>query len=343
MWARSSTPTEAGPAFRVEGLEKTYRGGVHALRGVTLAAARGEVVALVGPNGSGKTTLLRGLAADLRWDRGRVWVLGTALDNRKGRAPKSIGFATQFKALDPEATGHETLTLFHALRGLPPGELRTRVDRVAEDFGLAPFFERRIESYSGGQRRRLHLAIETLHDPDLLLLDEPTGDLDPEGRDLLWRLIDRWRADGRTTVVATHDLDRVARHCDRAVVMAGGSILAAEAPDRLVDDFGRACSVITLAGATRSSGPGPDPASALGVLEGLPGALDLEARDDAVIVWRDAAPGSEPATARLAAAGFSIQAVEIRAPDLASAYFALTGTGGAPVGGPSPSRAAETR
>src|SRR5215212_11232573 len=234
MLAPSSTPTEARPsiavpAVRVEGLVKTFGAGVRALDGITLCIPSGELVALVGPNGSGKSTLLEILYGITGADAGDAQVLG--LDPRRDYASlrPQVGYAGQQTALDPEMTGHETLRLFYALRSLPHSDRDTRLARLAEEYDIDSFCHRPVRTYSGGERQRLHLALEAMHDPRLLLLDEPTASLDPTARHALWSRLVVWRDAGRTLIVATHDLAEVATYCDRVVLLDHGHILAADA------------------------------------------------------------------------------------------------------------------
>ncbi|HEX2207685.1 MAG TPA: ABC transporter ATP-binding protein, partial [Longimicrobium sp.] len=245
MPAPSSTPTDA---VRVTGLAKAF-GPVRALHGIDLAVPRGTLVGLVGANGSGKSTLLRVLAGIVAADDGKVEVLG--MDPRRDRAslrPRTA-YAGQDAALDPEMTGWETLRLFHALQALPRAERAACLSHVADRSGLAAFAGRAVGTWSGGQRQRLHLALATLHDPDLLMLDEPAAALDPDGRRDLWRQLAEYRdsEDGRTALVATHDLADVAAHCDLAVVLHQGRLVAADAPAALVAAHARARTALTHA------------------------------------------------------------------------------------------------
>src|SRR5918997_1389659 len=220
--APSSTPTEARPAIavpaiRAEGLVKTFGARVRALDGISLSIPSGKLVALVGPNGSGKSTLFKILYGVTAADAGDAQVLG--LDPRRDRASlrAQVGYAGQETALDPEMTGRETLRLFYALRSLPHRDRDVRLARLVEEYGIDPFYHRPVRTYSGGERQRLHLALEAIHEPQLLLL------------------------------VATHDLAEVATYCDRVILLDRGHLLADDAPLALIAAQGRARTQITLA------------------------------------------------------------------------------------------------
>jgi ABC-2 type transport system ATP-binding protein len=176
------------------------------------------LTALTGPNGAGKTTLLRVLAGLLRPDAGTVEV---------PRDRRRIGYIPQELALDPEMTGRETLALLAALHGMPRSERADRIARLAESFGVAKHLDRVVASWSGGQKRRLHLAAGMIHDPDLLLLDEPTAGLDVEGSGFLWTELERRAAAGRAVVIVTHDLAAAERHAGRIVALRHGRIVPA--------------------------------------------------------------------------------------------------------------------
>lgn len=191
-----------------------------ALAEIDLEALPG-LTAVVGPNGAGKTTLLRVLAGLLRPDSGNVEIPG---DRRL------IGYIPQDLALDPEMTGRETLALLAALHGVPRQKRPDRIERLAESFGTAGHLDRPVASWSGGLKRRLHLAAGMIHDPDLLLLDEPTAGLDAEGNDFLWAELKRRAAAGRAVVIVTHDLAAADLHADRIVALHRGRIVEEPRP-----------------------------------------------------------------------------------------------------------------
>ena len=184
------------------------------------------LTAVVGPNGAGKTTLLRILAGLLVPDEGTVEIPGDR--HLRGYIPQDL-------ALDPEMTGRETLWLLAALHAIPRRERSERIAGLAAAFGLAEHLARPVAIWSGGLKRRLHLAAGMIHDPDLLLLDEPTAGLDVERSDFLWAELKRRAAAGRAVAIVTHDLAAAERHADRVVVLHRGRIAASGPPSRLED------------------------------------------------------------------------------------------------------------
>jgi ABC-2 type transport system ATP-binding protein len=311
------------PAVRAEGLVKAFGAGVRALDGIRLVIPSGELVALVGPNGSGKSTLLEILYGVTAADAGDAQVLG--LDPLRDRASlrAQVGYTEQETTLDPEMTGRETLRLFYALRSLPHRDRDARLARLAEEYDIDSFYHRLVGTYSGGERQRLHLALEAMHKPQLLLLDEPTVSLDPAARRALWSRFVAWRDAGRTLLVATHDLAEVATYCDRVILLDRGHLLADDAPPALIAAEGRARTAITLA-----CGLGENAEGLASKLRGLPEEPEIAIDGETITLWRAHNPeGSEPALDLLAARGISYLRVERAEPDLASVYFRLAGKG----------------
>jgi ABC-type multidrug transport system ATPase subunit len=319
MPAPSSTPTD--PAVRADGLTRRFAGGVSALDAVSFAAGPGELVALAGANGAGKSTLLKALFGIVHPDAGTAQVLGMDVRRQRTAVRARTGYASQDAALDPEMTGWETLRLFHALLGLAPRERERRLRDAADEHGIAHVCDRFVGTWSGGERQRLNLALATLHDPPVILLDEPTASLDPDGRRALWRRLAAWRDAGRTVLVATHDLADAAARCDRVLVMRAGRVVADDAPDALVAAHARARTTVTLADAPDGAADGLS-----GALAALPDAPEVEVRGDTVTLWRARHPdGGEPALDVLASRGVRWRAWEREEPDLAAAFFRLTG------------------
>jgi ABC-2 type transport system ATP-binding protein len=216
------------PAIHVAALRKSYDGEVQALAGVDLQVRRGELLALLGPNGAGKTTLVEILEGHRDADGGDVRVLGYDPRRREREFRARIGIVLQEAGLDPAITVREAIELYSAAypHPRPAGE-------VAKLVGLGDRGDARVQTLSGGQRRRLDLALGIAGDPELLFLDEPTTGFDPAARRQSWELIDRLRGLGKTILLTTHYMDEAQHLADRVVVIARGRVIAEGAPDTL--------------------------------------------------------------------------------------------------------------
>jgi ABC-2 type transport system ATP-binding protein len=216
--ARPGPPTRpAGdPVLEAEGLVKRY-GEREALRGVSFAAGRGELVAVIGPNGAGKTTLLSILAGIQRPDEGRV-----------SRSPEEIGWVPQQPALYLKLTVAENLALFARLERCP--DPAAAVERMLDLSDLHDRAGDQVGRLSGGNRQRVNIAIGLLAEPDVLLLDEPSAALDPRQRERLWDFILRLASGGTSVVYATHNVQEAERYGQQVVVLADGERLFAGSP-----------------------------------------------------------------------------------------------------------------
>ena len=219
-------------AASVRGVRVQFAHSYSALKDVDLNLVRGAITALTGPNGAGKTTLLRVFAGLQSPDAGTVEILGEPQVRSRGFR-RRVGYIPQDVALDPEMTGRETLTLLAALHGVPRRERPGRVAGLAAAFGTEEHLPRTVATWSGGLKRRLHLACGMIHDPELLLLDEPTAGLDLEGADFLWAELERRVVAGRAVAVVTHDLPAVERHARRVAVLDRGRLVALGTPEKV--------------------------------------------------------------------------------------------------------------
>ncbi len=219
-------------------VEYHYDGGQPVLRGVDFTARGGTVTVLIGANGSGKSTLSRILAGILQPRSGVVRFLGEPMGNRVDRANLSarLGYVSQDAALDPEMTGREILTLFAALHGLRRDRRSQRLVEVVTGLGLESWLDRRVDTLSGGQRRRLHLAAGMIHDPELLCLDEPGVGLDPDGVSLLWNELENRARAGRAVVIVTHDLAAAERYAGIVAILDRGRLVACGPPKELLSE-----------------------------------------------------------------------------------------------------------
>jgi ABC-2 type transport system ATP-binding protein len=238
-------------AVRAEGLTHRYggaAGGRAALRDLSLAVEAGETFALLGPNGSGKTTLFRILATLLAPTRGAAQVFGRRVTGAPGAVRQALGVAFQSPALDEALTVEENLRCHGAFFGMPSGALTDRITGLLERFELAGRRTDRVQTLSGGLRRRADLARALLHRPRLLLLDEPTAGLDPAARHAFWRHLARLQQqDGTTLLVATH-LMAEAERADRVAILYEGERVACGPPDALKRELGDRALWITCTG-----------------------------------------------------------------------------------------------
>jgi len=213
---------------------RTKRGPVEAVRGVDLTVRPGEILGFLGPNGAGKTTTLRMLTTLLAPTGGAATVAGCDLATDPAGVRRACGYVAQSGGVDPQVTVREELITQGRLYRLPKARAAERAEELAHDLGIAELLDRRTFAVSGGQRRRLDIALALPHRPKVLFLDEPTTGLDPAGRAGLWDLIRRLRDEHGTTVfLTTHYLDEADVLSDRLVIVDKGVVVAEGTPSAL--------------------------------------------------------------------------------------------------------------
>jgi ABC-2 type transport system ATP-binding protein len=220
------------PAIRVRDLRKEY-GELHAVDGLSFDVQHGEVFALLGPNGAGKTTTVEILEGHRRRTSGEVSVLGMDPETGGREFRERIGIVLQEAGFEDDFTVRELVRLY---RGLYPRRLAT--DEVIELVGLTEKRNARVKSLSGGQRRRLDLALGLVGDPDLLFLDEPTTGFDPSARRQAWGLVESLRALGKTVLLTTHYMDEAEHLADRLGVVVRGRLIACGTPEEIIATAG---------------------------------------------------------------------------------------------------------
>lgn len=220
--------------IQLVGIHKTYPKNITALHDLSLSVSAQELVGLIGANGSGKSTLLKIMAGQITADHGSVKILQTNAQPYTAKLQSGIGYISQDLALDPEMTGKESLVYFGALYGLTGQGRQQRIAALVDEFGMQAFITRRVGTYSGGQMQRLHLAIGIIHQPKLLLLDEPSNALDPSGKAFLWQFMQHYQQQGNTLLVISHDLDNIQQHCSRVIMLDNGRIVTDDTPANIV-------------------------------------------------------------------------------------------------------------
>ena len=223
----SSALSDSAPAIEVRGLHKSY-GSVEAVRGIDLSVSRGEVFALLGPNGAGKTTTIEILEGYLQKTSGDVSVLGSDPGRNDRSLKERIGIVLQTTGVEPYLNVEETVNLF---RGYYPHPMR--LEEILRATGLTEQRRIRVSRLSGGQQRRLDVAIGLSGDPELLFLDEPTTGFDPSARRDAWEMVRNLKSLGKTVVLTTHYMDEAEHLADRVAIIVRGKIVAEGAPGEL--------------------------------------------------------------------------------------------------------------
>lgn len=218
------------------GLRKRFpnKGGfIEVLQGVDLEVFSGEIFGFLGPNGAGKTTTLKILTTLLPLDGGQAFIDGLNIVDNQEEVRKRIGYVSQKGGADSRATGWENLILQGRLYGLNKQEAATQAQSLVDLFALSECIDRIVSTYSGGQQRRLDIALGMMHKPKILFLDEPTNGLDPQNRANLWVKIRELKAEGITIFLTSHYLDEVDELSDRLAIMDHGKIVARGTPSEL--------------------------------------------------------------------------------------------------------------
>jgi ABC-2 type transport system ATP-binding protein len=292
---------------------------VDAVAGLSFEVYAGEVFGLLGPNGAGKTTTMRMLTTLLPIDAGRAVVAGVDVAARPAEVRRRIGYVSQTGGADTLATGRENLMLQGSLYGMGRAALDLRVREVLEMFDLGELADRRVKTYSGGQRRRLDVAVGIVHRPEVLFLDEPSTGLDPQNRANLWHHVESLSSAGTTVVLTTHYLEEADALCDRVVIVDHGRIVAQGTPASLK---------AKVPGATVTLGV-IDPVMrerATRLLRDAPGVADivLDGEELRVHVSGTKAAAVE-LLATLGAEGVDVSSLSVKEASLDDVFFAATG------------------
>lgn len=311
-------------AVLIENLQKSYGSSV-AVKDVSFKIESGEIFGLLGPNGAGKTTTLRALCTLITPDAGRLEVSGVSVTDQPRIARQRLGYVAQEVALDKVLTGRELLQLQAAIYHIPGKLAKERIDKVIRLLGIEDWADKKTGTYSGGIRKRLDLAAGLLHQPDVLVLDEPTVGLDIDSRVAVWDFLRQLRDSGTTVLITSHYLEEVDALADRVAIIDKGVVIATGTPSELKDRVGG--DRITLR--IREFSPTEEAETAKTLLEPLPivqeviinaaqgNSLNLVVtpQSDALITIQQS----------LQAAGLPIFGIAQARPSLDDVYLAATG------------------
>src|SRR6266540_250518 len=303
---------EAEMMIKTKGLRKSFRSRkttVEAVRGVDLTVEDGEVFGFLGPNGAGKTTTLRMLATLLVPDDGIATIAGADLRTRPGDVRRRIGYVAQGGSTWDEVSAREELVLQARLYGIGKAEAQRRATAALEAFQLSEYADRKCKTYSGGQRRRVDIALGIIHQPKVVFLDEPTTGLDPQSRAHMWVEVRRLRADGMTVFLTTHYLEEADALCDRIAIIDHGEIKRQIAGDVVT---------VGLNGATPRAAE---------LLDGQPYIRKVETPEGGGLrLYVDTGSTAIPQILRtLDGAGIDLGSIELHRPSLDDVFLAKTG------------------
>ena len=297
------------PVLRVTQAYKRF-GTTQALGGAEIELQRGELLLLLGPNGAGKTTLIRAIAGRVRLDQGRTEILEQELSGAAGEARRALGIVPQEIALYSLLTARENLDVFGTFHGLAGSKLAEQVKAALAWTGLEDRAREPIKGFSGGMKRRLNIACGVLHEPEIVLLDEPTVGVDPQSRERIWEMLDKLKQAGTSLVLTTHQLDEAQTRGDRIVIIDHGKTIANGTFRELVEQTVGTRRQITL---TLDRSLALDGAVAEG-----------DGRTLCVSV-ADVAAELPPLLERVRAAGGVVEDVGVQSPTLQNVFLHLTG------------------
>lgn len=300
--------------IEVENLVKHY-GEIKAVDGVSFSVEDGETFGLLGPNGAGKTTLMEILCDLRRFDEGKVTVRGFDLVKDSYKVRGSIGFCPQETLLYDLLSVRENLAFSASLYSLDSKKFKERVDFSAKVLGVGEFLNRRVQQLSGGMKRRANLAASIIHDPPIVILDEPTVGFDPAIKREFWDLIRNLKSYGKTVLLSTHDMYEADEICDRVAIMERGKVAALDKPRNLKETIGGRASIHVRVNASQTK-------RALAILKEFNGVLgDDEIEISANNPWETMTEVSN----KLASQGVLTEKVEIVEPTLEDVFMKLSG------------------
>ena len=319
-------PSGPRAVIEVGDLVKVYGRDTRALDRVSFAVEGGELFGLLGPNGAGKTTTIRILATLLRPSAGTARVAGFDVLAQPHEVRRRLGLAMQTPTLDAFSTGRETLELSGRLHRLPADQIRHRTDELLELMGLSHVAHKLTGTYSGGMRRRLDLASALVHQPAVLILDEPTEGLDPQSRLALWEELERINREGTTMLLTTHYLEEADRLCSRVAIVDNGQIVVEGTPTALKRGAGTETLVLQLQADARRDGFDARRSEVQRLLADMFGPGAITSHPTGVSLAVPNASAALPAVVRrMDSAGVELAGVQVQQPSLDDVFLKYTG------------------
>lgn len=304
-------------AVIAEGLDKDF-GEVHAVKDVSFKIEKGEIFSLLGPNGAGKSTTISMLSGLLRPDRGDAQIMGHSISEESSLAKAAIGVVPQDIALYEDLSARENLIFWGKMYGIRGKALNQRVDEILEIVGLADRQKGRIDTYSGGMKRRINIGVALLHKPDVLIMDEPTVGIDPQSRRNILDSVKSLNAEGMTVLYTTHYMEEAQELSDHLAIMDHGKIIASGTHTELVQIVGELDKIKLTVNQNGSE--------VIDAWQSLPGISKVTVEKDSITLLVEDSNQSLPSIFEAAnKVKTRITSVDIYEPNLESVFLHLTG------------------
>ncbi|MCK4567466.1 MAG: ABC transporter ATP-binding protein [Candidatus Thorarchaeota archaeon] len=296
-----------------------------AIDSFSLDVKQGEVLGLLGPNGAGKSTLTNMICGLLPPDEGTISVCGLDVKKERKQVKQKLGVVPQDIVLYDYMTAIENIKFFGVMNGYVGQHLKQRIDEMIDYMGLdAAALNRRTKLLSGGMRRRVNIACGILHDPDIILLDEPTAGLDPQNRFELWRLIEKMNSEGKTIVLTTHLMDEAQELCNRVAIIDHGKLIALDTPRALIEQVDVQEAVLILL-----TDPKPEYSALFEKVNSVANVTQVELPETHEIAFRLLVDDADKVLPDIVKAASTIQggirSIEVSSPTLSDVFLEITG------------------
>ena len=308
----------SSPIIKVENLTKVYPGGVLAVDHISFEVYEGEIFALLGPNGAGKSTTIGMLTTSLKPTEGEAYVAGYSIRKEPAKVRAAIGVVPQEFSADEDLTGWENITLIGALYGLPKETIVKRATELLQTVNLYSFKDKKVETYSGGMRRRLEIAMGLINRPKILFLDEPTLGLDVQTRAAIWEYILTLKKEYNMTIfLTTHYLEEADMYSDRVAIIDKGRILVIGKPEELKKSVTWDTIIVEVEGYNQSVSSH---------LMEIPNVKGFNFSDGKLIIKASDGPSSIPLiVSALSSSGLKVKRLSMERPSLDEVYMHYTG------------------